>query len=926
MELKEFQLNAVKSLFEAMDKPVRDIILKSPTGSGKTIILTYFMHQYIQSYPKTVFVWLTPGKGNLEEQSKAKMDKYIHASQTKLLSDVMTAGFEENDSCFINWEKLTKKGNNALKDSERTNFLEHIEHALNDGLRFIIIVDESHQNNTIKADEIIQYFRTEKIIRCSATPKGIAKAEVIEIPEEEVIAAGLIKKMLVINQDFPQTVETEDQTAYLLERALQKQRELRAAYLQMDVDINPLIIVQIPNKSETLLDGVERWFEAQGLTYENGQLAVWLSDRHENLEGIDAPAAPSTAVIIKQAVATGWDCPRAQILVKLRDNMDETFEIQTIGRIRRMPEAKHYGSDLLDSCYLYTFDEKFTAGVKMALDKGALNACTLFLKSEYKDITLTGEQRSMISQPRNSQKALRAIWLYAEKSLGVGADKEENRIRLQAAGYVHNPATGDFYHLGTSKEILGKQKLKAEFDPIERAISSGGSVLIYVPKSHIYSKSIYSEFDKYVKLCDKLEDPDALQMIDELRSYIGASKNNALFYNSEMLEKLSLGIVTHHGSMPLAARLILEHFTQSGFCRICFATSTLEQGINMPFDVVYLDKFEASKSLSVKNLIGRAGRSTVDTKFDYGSVVIRNNAITPFRRVMKKAEPLSKISNLDVTDDSLDEKYKEFKEAIKTGEFSDEYNLPSADVEKLHSEDVTAMIPQLLDMMFDNEKIISPDSDMKEVNDLFSKLYQQYLGRKLCQAEKSVLSTAVRIMIWKIYGKTFHRICQYRYAYASRTTERQQLYRKGDVEAANSIPAKYIVGYHDIPDKDLTPYPLISTSISAKDVDYDLIVYDTYDYLDKLIGFKLSDIFYAVFYQYYEATSDECALRLAKYFKYGTDKEREIWMLRYGFSFEETELVSECIDFIDETEIKFNDRINALNEAQLQVIEQYVHE
>lgn len=295
---------------------------------------------------------------------------------------------------------------------------------------------ESHQNNTIKADEIIQYFRTEKIIRCSATPKGIAKAEVIEIPEEEVIAAGLIKKMLVINQDFPQTVETEDQTAYLLERALQKQRELRAAYLQMDVDINPLIIVQIPNKSETLLDGVERWFEAQGLTYENGQLAVWLSDRHENLGGIDAPAAPSTAVIIKQAVATGWDCPRAQILVKLRDNMDETFEIQTIGRIRRMPEAKHYGSDLLDSCYLYTFDEKFTAGVKMALDKGALNACTLFLKSEYKDITLTGEQRSMISMPRNPQKALRAIWLYAEENLGVGADKEENWTRLQAAGYI----------------------------------------------------------------------------------------------------------------------------------------------------------------------------------------------------------------------------------------------------------------------------------------------------------------------------------------------------------------------------------------------------------------------------------------------------------------------------------------------------------
>ena len=230
MQLKEFQKDAVKRLFEAMDTPARDIILKSPTGSGKTIILTYFMHQYLLSYPKNVFIWLTPGKGSLEEQSKAKMDKYIHAAQTKLLSDVMTGGFEENDCCFINWEKLTKKGNNALKDGERTNFLEYIGRALNDGLNFIVIVDESHQNNTVKADEIIQYFHTDKIIRCSATPKGIKNAEIIEISEEDVIAEGLIKKLLVINENFPQIIETEDQTGYLLEEAYKKQCAVHAQY------------------------------------------------------------------------------------------------------------------------------------------------------------------------------------------------------------------------------------------------------------------------------------------------------------------------------------------------------------------------------------------------------------------------------------------------------------------------------------------------------------------------------------------------------------------------------------------------------------------------------------------------------------------------------------------------------------------------
>ena len=436
MELREFQLKAVKLLFEAMDKPTRDIILKSPTGSGKTIILTYFMHQYVQSFSKTVFVWLTPGKGNLEEQSKAKMDNYIHASQTKLLSDVMISGFEENDNCFINWEKLTKKGNNALKDSEHTNFLEHIKNALNDGLRFVIIVDESHQNNTIKADAIIQYFKTDKIIRCSATPKEIKNAEIIKITEQEVIAAGLIKKMLIINENFPQTVKTENQTEYLLEKAYSKQRELYSAFSNQNVDINPLIVVQLPNKSESLQDNVEHWFETQGITYENGQLAVWLEKKHENIENIEKNNATKVSVIIKQAVATGWDCPRAHILVKLRDNMDETFEIQTIGRIRRMPEATHYRNDLLDSCYLYTLDSKFTAGVKMSLGKGALDACTLFLKNEYKEIVLTSEQRTMVTSTRNPKKALLAVAKYFENKYGTGGNKTENKTRLQAEGYI----------------------------------------------------------------------------------------------------------------------------------------------------------------------------------------------------------------------------------------------------------------------------------------------------------------------------------------------------------------------------------------------------------------------------------------------------------------------------------------------------------
>lgn len=448
MRLANFQLKAIADLMEAMSGPEQEVILKSCTGSGKTIILTHFMDEYGKSCFGKVFIWLTPGKGDLEEQSKAKMDKYIPLSRTKLLADVMTSGFEENDACFINWEKLTKKGNNALKDGERTNFLEHIRDAKNSGLSFIVIVDESHQNDTVKAADILQYFAPEKIIRCSATPKNYPHAKLIDVPEEDVIAEGLIKKMLAINQDFPQNIQVEDQIAFLLEQALRKQRELHSAFLQEGAKVNPLIVVQIPNKNDVMQDEIERWFESKGITYENGQLAVWLSNKHENLDGIEENEAPQVAVIIKQAVATGWDCPRAHILVKLRDNMSETFEIQTIGRIRRMPEAKHYGSDLLDSCYLYTMDEKFTEGVRMSLGKGALDAATLYLKPEFKQITLTSEQKSGLAQPRDAAAALTAMAQYFAQTYHTGTNAAENRTRLETAGYVFSSDIVDYTKSG----------------------------------------------------------------------------------------------------------------------------------------------------------------------------------------------------------------------------------------------------------------------------------------------------------------------------------------------------------------------------------------------------------------------------------------------------------------------------------------------
>ncbi len=68
-------------------------------------------------------------------------------------------------------------------------------------------------------------------------------------------------------------------------------------------------------------------------------------------------------MIFKQAIATGWDCPRAQILVMFREMQSVVFQIQTVGRILRMPEWHHYDDSLLDIAYVYTDLQKASMGI-----------------------------------------------------------------------------------------------------------------------------------------------------------------------------------------------------------------------------------------------------------------------------------------------------------------------------------------------------------------------------------------------------------------------------------------------------------------------------------------------------------------------------------------------------------------------------------
>lgn len=377
----------------------------------------------------------------------------------------------------------------------------------------------------------------------------------------------------------------------------------------------------------------------------------------------------------------------------------------------------------------------------------------------------------------------------------------------------------NYYHFGINKDVMGKQKQRCKFDPLEKTIKNDGSILVYTTKSSIYSKKVFVQFKKYIDMCSNIENDDAKKYIEQIKKYIGANDSVGAERYSQMINMLKKGIVIHHGSLPLQARLLIEQFTQNGYCRICFATSTLEQGINMPFDIVFLNTFEASKTLSLKNLIGRAGRSTSKKEFDFGSIVVKLDNMSKLRKIMEEEEKLDTVSLLEK---EVDEDLEEFKEAILNGTLSDEYNITEKQLDKLKTNTSEEIIKNILSVMFENGRlvelqVINEDLDFKlELYNMFCRLYEQYLGRRLCDGERNVLNTAIKILLWQIHCKTFKDICFYRYSYASKKQERDKLQKiidEGDELKSRltktqlrQLHAAFITEYANFPDKKLPVY------------------------------------------------------------------------------------------------------------------------
>lgn len=442
LNLFDFQEKAVLNLLDLStdSNSKQTVVMKAPTGAGKTIILIGYVDEYFNKVnSNTAVIWLCPGKGDLEEQSRKKMISVAPHRKTQNLFDALQNGFEPESTTFINWELVTKRGNTAIKDSERKNLFDRIADAHRKNMNFIVIIDEEHSHNTAKAKVIIDAFAAKHIIRVSATAVQNNRYEYFEIDELDVIDEGLITKALYVNEGVEDNIEIGNDYDYLLELADAKRKAIAQRYTEVLRDrkiVRPLVLIQFPNGQPETIKAVETKLESMGYTYDNGMVSIWMSEDKKDLTNnlTDNDGTP-VFLLMKQAISTGWDCPRAKILVKLREGMSEQFEIQTIGRIRRMPEARHYDDDLLDFCYVYTFDETYKAGLLSNMDK-AYETRRLFLKDKCKTFTLTKQLRDLDANGLGEREVLNKIYDYLISKYHLGNDKKNNQLILTGHGFV----------------------------------------------------------------------------------------------------------------------------------------------------------------------------------------------------------------------------------------------------------------------------------------------------------------------------------------------------------------------------------------------------------------------------------------------------------------------------------------------------------
>ena len=314
------------------------MLLESPTGSGKTLTLGRTLEAVRGRLPgRCVWFWFAPFAG-LVAQTRAALAEQCPALRLRdLAADRDASAVRDGDVFVQTWASVAKVNKDSLRvrrTGEAAPSLDEMLAALRaDGVHIGVVIDEAHLNFGVNAraaaDFYLNTLRPDFTLLATATPNdakllafeaaaGVKVGSRVTVDRNKVVAAALNKRGLklgVIRLGEAEARLIEPEQAALAAGWDQHGR-VKAALAARGIAVTPLMLVQVEDQAVSGADPVER---VRAKLLEVGVPAAAIAVHTSGQPDPDFHSLahdPSREVLVfKVAVATGFDAPRAGILV-----------------------------------------------------------------------------------------------------------------------------------------------------------------------------------------------------------------------------------------------------------------------------------------------------------------------------------------------------------------------------------------------------------------------------------------------------------------------------------------------------------------------------------------------------------------------------------------------------------------------------------
>jgi hypothetical protein len=410
---REAAANVLKRLVQAGEDWRDDgdrsaFALSAVTGAGKTVIATAVIEGVlfgsadlgVDPDPRATFLWVTDDPA-LNRQTRNKMlaaSDLLTPSQLVILgNDHLEPTLAAGKVYFLNVQQLSRKSGFANRATLRQQTgWEVIGNTIAAEDRDLyVILDEAHRGMKQASDRKTIVRRiiggepgsnppAPVVWGISATPQRFSTAmkehendrtmrPTIAVDIEKVRASGLVKDQI----DLEEPDEAGTFTTTLLTLAVQSALDFEkrwSAYSssESEPEVLPVLVVQVPDKVTDADLGERVAVIEQGWSGLGPNAIVNVFGEHDDVvvgnrtvrwvrpESIEDDTS-IRVVLAKEAISTGWDCPRAEVLYSERPASDATHIAQVIGRMVRSPLAHRIATDdALNAvtCFLPRFNRK----------------------------------------------------------------------------------------------------------------------------------------------------------------------------------------------------------------------------------------------------------------------------------------------------------------------------------------------------------------------------------------------------------------------------------------------------------------------------------------------------------------------------------------------------------------------------------------